>query len=304
MEIDILDECETVNCTNPAEKITSTETKIIQVCLDCFNRKYATIKVSELDNYIKENNSKSSKKFETIKNFFTEEQLHLCKKYIKILYDTREFVYYDAEKKKENAGSWVINHFVGRINILLNKSDIPTEFLNLLDFYRQKINNNSTLDSVEVVVYSSLYGNPRLDPHIDPPSKRDFMLNIQVDSTLRWPIVQHIDNKNVYTILNNNECLPMDVVNNVHWREPIKINDNDYVVMIFAYFNDESIEPYPQDWYPHPPMWKKNGMDVQKKFTEQVAEVYGTESDNYDKIKEKVIQNYNKPSFFNPTNYL
>lgn len=304
MEIDILDVCETVNCVNPAEKITSTETKIIQVCLDCFDRKYATIKISEIDSYIKKDDELKPKKFETIKNFFSEKELETCKRYIKLLFDNRSFVYYDPEKKKENAGSWVINHFVGRINILLNKNEIPDEFIKILESYKEKINHNAKLDSVEVVVYSNLYGNPRLDPHIDPPSKRDFMLNIQVDSTLRWPIVQHFENENVYTILNNNECLPMDVVNSVHWREPIKINDNDYVVMIFAYFDDENIKPYPQEWYPHPPMWKKNGMGIQRKFTEQIIEVYGPESDDYDKIKETVIQNYNKPNFFNPTNYL
>jgi len=252
---------------------------------------------------ISKKNNINHKNFEIIKNFFTEEQLDLCKKYIKNLYANKKFVYYDSEKKKENAGCWVVNHFVGRINILLNKSQIPPEFLNLLELHRKKINNNSVLDSIEIVVYSNLYGNPRLDPHIDPPTKRDFMLNIQIDSTLSWPIVQHINDNSVYHVLNNNECLPMDVVNNVHWREPIKINDDDYVVMIFAYFDDESITPYPKDWYPHPPMWKKNGVEIRKKFTEQIIENYGVDSDNFNSIKERVVKNTSKASFYNPTRY-
>ncbi len=32
--------CEMPNCDNVAEHITSTESKFIQVCKDCYNRKY------------------------------------------------------------------------------------------------------------------------------------------------------------------------------------------------------------------------------------------------------------------------
>jgi len=38
--VDILDKCETVGCNMPAERITSTETKIIQVCRECYSKKY------------------------------------------------------------------------------------------------------------------------------------------------------------------------------------------------------------------------------------------------------------------------
>ena len=38
--MDILEVCETPNCNNPAEHITSTESKFIQVCKDCYNKKY------------------------------------------------------------------------------------------------------------------------------------------------------------------------------------------------------------------------------------------------------------------------
>ncbi len=38
--MDLLDHCETPGCGGNAERMTSTETKIIQVCIDCFNQKY------------------------------------------------------------------------------------------------------------------------------------------------------------------------------------------------------------------------------------------------------------------------
>ena len=34
------DRCETPGCENKAEKLTSTETKYIQVCGDCYQEKY------------------------------------------------------------------------------------------------------------------------------------------------------------------------------------------------------------------------------------------------------------------------
>lgn len=38
--MDILDKCEMPGCENRATNMTSTETKIIQVCKDCFHQKY------------------------------------------------------------------------------------------------------------------------------------------------------------------------------------------------------------------------------------------------------------------------
>lgn len=38
--MDLLDICEIKDCNNQAERITSTETKIIQVCIECYNKKY------------------------------------------------------------------------------------------------------------------------------------------------------------------------------------------------------------------------------------------------------------------------
>jgi hypothetical protein len=38
--MDLLDICEIKDCNSQAERITSTETKIIQVCIECYNKKY------------------------------------------------------------------------------------------------------------------------------------------------------------------------------------------------------------------------------------------------------------------------
>jgi|LakMenEpi03Aug12_release.lakeMendotaPanAssembly.Ray.scaffolds.fasta_scaffold17327_2 hypothetical protein len=38
--MDILDQCEMPGCEGQAEHITATETKFIQVCKDCYNKKY------------------------------------------------------------------------------------------------------------------------------------------------------------------------------------------------------------------------------------------------------------------------
>jgi hypothetical protein len=38
--VDILDQCESKGCDKPAERLTSSETRIIQLCRDCYNQKY------------------------------------------------------------------------------------------------------------------------------------------------------------------------------------------------------------------------------------------------------------------------
>ncbi len=38
--MEILDLCEIPDCSRKAERITSTETKIIQVCRDCYSKIY------------------------------------------------------------------------------------------------------------------------------------------------------------------------------------------------------------------------------------------------------------------------
>lgn len=38
--MDSMDKCEMPNCDKKATNMTSTETKIIQVCRDCYNQKY------------------------------------------------------------------------------------------------------------------------------------------------------------------------------------------------------------------------------------------------------------------------
>lgn len=303
MEIDILDLCETVGCTNEAEKITSSETKIIQVCLDCFTRKYATVKVSEIESYFKKDSTYDVKMPYVIKNFFNEQELDLSKQYVKYLLSNRKFVEYDPAKKKENAGSWVINHFVGRINIMLPASEIPNDFIGILERYKNQINSKAKLDGVEVVIYSNMYGNPRIDPHIDPPSKRDFMFNIQLDSNINWPISEYIENQIKTTVLNNNECLVMDVVKYVHWREPIKLNDGEYMAMVFVYFDDEQRQPYPDDWYPHPPEWKRVGMEIHSEYSNKMSLLYPEDHDDYDKIKERIVGNYKNIDFYNPLKY-
>lgn len=40
--MNIVEKCETPGCEENAEHITSTETKFIQVCKNCYNKKYRT----------------------------------------------------------------------------------------------------------------------------------------------------------------------------------------------------------------------------------------------------------------------
>lgn len=77
----------------------------------------------------------------------------------------------------------------------------------------------------------------KLYPHVDdafPDHKITF--DIQLNSTVDWPIV--VEGKEF--ILKNNEGLFFSGTDQVHWRNPIKLSDNDVVDMIFCHFSNPS----------------------------------------------------------------
>ena len=83
----------------------------------------------------------------------------------------------------------------------------------------------------------------------------------------------------------------MDVCNDVHWREPIALKDGDFLDMMFVHYYDESVEPYPEEWYPHPPHWKDNFMH-HVSYTRGLNTAYRqTINENRDALAAKVKQN-------------
>lgn len=210
-----------------------------------------------------------------IKEFFTKEEYAIVSNYMKSLLKEKSYIFLDEVKKRGAFDKWVINHIVGRINISIDKLYVPEELKSILSKNSKSLNPNSEFKFIEFVRYSKDFGNPRIDPHIDPPSKQAFMFNLQIDANIEWPLVEYITDGTVETILKNNECAVMDVNRIVHWRKPQVFNEGDYVDMIFIHFTDESIEPYPDEWYPHPPEWKKDKAFVNSiKYEKEMIRLY------------------------------
>ena len=208
-----------------------------------------------------------------INNFFTADELNEFNKYMENLINTKSFYFFNEASNTLTDG-WIINHFVGRINITILPRDIPEIFINVFEKYKNEINKDAKLSFIELVRYSTKFGNPKINPHIDPSSKQDFMLNIQLKSTKNWPISQFINDEVETSVLEDNECLVMDVAKDVHWRDPIALKNNDYVDMIFVHYNDNRRVPSPVEWYPHPPEWKEKGKDLHDKYTTLVDLAY------------------------------
>jgi hypothetical protein len=161
-----------------------------------------------------------------INNFFTDGELDKFNKYMDNLLNTKSFHFFNEASNTLTDG-WIINHFVGRINITILPRDIPEIFINVFEKYKNEINKDAKLSFIELVRYSTKFGNPKINPHIDPSSKQDFMLNIQLKSTKNWPISQFINDEVETSVLEDNECLVMDVAKDVHWRDPIALENNE-----------------------------------------------------------------------------
>jgi hypothetical protein len=230
-----------------------------------------------------------------IKEFFTEEEYAIVSNYMKSLLKEKSYIFLDEVKKRGAFDKWVINHIVGRINISIDKLYVPEELKSILSKNSKYLNPNSEFKFIEFVRYSKDFGNPRIDPHIDPPSKQAFMFNLQLDANIEWPLVEYITDKTVETVLNNNECAVMDVDRIVHWRKPQLFKDGDYVDMIFIHFTDESIEPYPKEWYPHPPEWKKDQAFINSiRYEKEMLGIYpSTKTTTQDELGQQVKDRIN-----------
>lgn len=231
-----------------------------------------------------------------IKNFLTQEEMTMLKLYIQTLMLQKDYVFINEVDKKQSGGKWVVNHYVGRVNITIDKGSLPVNIFNLATKYSKEINSNSEFTFIEFVRYSNHFGNPRVDPHIDPPSQQAFMFNLQIDANIDWPLVEYINEEASEIVLKNNECAVMDVNRVVHWRKPMAFKDGNYVDMAFIHFNDNTIEPVPERWYPLPPSWKDtNAFIHSKNYSESILSEYPSTKDyGMDELGQRVKDNVNR----------
>lgn len=227
-----------------------------------------------------------------IENFFKEDELVFMRDHIDYLINNKEFVFMsDIENKDETKDKWLVNHYVGRINFIINKNRLDKKILDCIERESKNLNQNSEFTFIELVRYSNIFGIPAIDPHIDPPSKQAFMFNVQVNSNIEWPLVEFVDGLPVDIVLKDNSCAVMDVNRIVHWRKPTFFNDGDYVDMLFIHFTDQNIEPLPQEHYPHPPSWKKDGVPQSDLYNLEMSRSYPNRKEITTQQRAEIVKN-------------
>lgn len=74
---------------------------------------------------------------------------------------------------------------------------------------------------------------PKLFPHFDGFEEHRITFDIQLNSSIDWPIV--IENKEY--LLKNNEALIFSGTDQIHWRSNYELSKNDYVDMFFVHLS-------------------------------------------------------------------
>ena len=127
--------------------------------------------------------------------------------------------------------SWLPEHIVEKIVKVVNDN----------------FDTNLVLKELSFARYENSRGmNPRLFPHYDETFKEQrITFDIQVKSSLPWNIVVEDE---PYT-LQDNQALFFSGTHQVHWREKIAFESDDYMDMIFCHFSEENPETTPEDHY-------------------------------------------------------
>jgi hypothetical protein len=117
-------------------------------------------------------------------------------------------------------------------------SGLPDEIVKKIEEVSQK-NYNKKLKLEEFCYARYSMDNdikPKLFPHYDGFKEPRLTVDIQLKATKPWSIV--VEGK-PYT-LNNNQALTFSGTHQIHWREKIAFDKNDYVDMIFCHFKEDS----------------------------------------------------------------
>ena len=89
------------------------------------------------------------------------------------------------------------------------------------------------LNDYQFARYSTKFGyKPKLYPHFDEAfSAHKLTLDVQVHSTVKWPIVVEGEE----FLLNDNEGVVFFGTDQIHWRTPVDLSEDDVVDMIFCH---------------------------------------------------------------------
>jgi hypothetical protein len=124
--------------------------------------------------------------------------------------------------------------------------EIPQAIKDKVTLKMAEIHNQPVkLEEISFARYSKEYGDfPVLTPHFDNTFKEPRVtFDVQLKSNINWPIV--VEGKPF--ILKDNEALTFSGTHQIHWREHIEFNDNDFIEMLFCHFSLPESKPITMD---------------------------------------------------------
>jgi hypothetical protein len=225
-----------------------------------------------------------------IKDFFSQDDLKIFKDYRDKLIKEKKYILLQdltREKIEDSMNDWIVDTYLGRIQCSLAWGEMPQEMVDIAMRVAKKINPNCKFRYVSYVRYSDQFGKPQLGPHLDPPTKEDFMFDIQLDSNVDWPIEVEENGIIKRHVLKNNECLVVDITRQTHWRTPQFFNNGDFLDMLFFSFTDDSIDVPTLEWQ------TDVGLKFMDAYNLELYKIYPQEDFDPDMVVEKVKENIN-----------
>lgn len=113
--------------------------------------------------------------------------------------------------------------------------DVSEDFKNKIIAKIQKyFNDELVITELSAAKYHNATGFvPKLHPHYDGFSESRVTFDIQLDSTIEWPIV--VEGKEF--TLKNNQALIFSGTDQIHWRTLKELSNNDYTDMLFVHLS-------------------------------------------------------------------
>jgi hypothetical protein len=171
------------------------------------------------------------------KSFFTPEEVLELKKIIYSYYNSRPKAPVDLDKIKTDGypkDTVMIQDWSGRSSFRITDM-LPSNIIKKLEDYVEGYGAELDWYSFTFVRYSNEFGTPNLGPHLDEHDT-NFTIDYQLESNTSWSVV--VEGKEYD--LSDNDAAVFSPSEQVHWRNPKRFADGEYVDMILFYFTVKS----------------------------------------------------------------
>ena len=146
----------------------------------------------------------------------------------------KEYIYSKIKESSDLNNTKVVSP-LGHITYFFDVSD---DFKNsLLNKIQQYFEDELIITELSAATYSNKSGYvPKLPPHYDVFLESRVTFDIQLNSTIKWPIV--IENNEF--LLKDNQGLIFSGTDQIHWRTQKTFSDDDHITMLFVHLSKKN----------------------------------------------------------------